>query len=333
MMTLLLNETTHIWMHICSLVLWILTILLITYLYIKQHKKSGQKKYFVMIPNSEMGYSDVPCVNSILDDNLNSSSTVQCRGINRKGEIINSLIIPKKIDGQDKIIDYLCIVNVDKDTQFQQVLLLTIRDSNSISYEGNEYHVIRCNLIKNEKEGEINAKEIAQEVQQSSIENQQDRAETIFKNDADTVGDEVENDMEELAALSTSYTSLMSDETFEILSQRIKRELDNPENICSPVFDMKTLVKLTNSNAKYVSIIIHDVYGDFFRSLLNKRRIELAKQKLDDVEKNGNKTIQSIALEVGYSSINNFINTFKKMEGVTPAVYQRNAINKYFKKK
>ncbi|MBQ2199336.1 MAG: AraC family transcriptional regulator, partial [Bacteroidaceae bacterium] len=44
-------------------------------------------------------------------------------------------------------------------------------------------------------------------------------------------------------------------------------------------------------------------------------------------------TIQSIALEVGYSSINNFINTFKKMEGVTPAVYQRNAINKYFKKK
>ena len=120
MMTLLLNETTQIWMHICSLVLWILTILLITYLFIKQHKKSGQKKYFVMIPNSEMGYSDVPCVNSILDDNPNSSSTIQCRGINRKGEIINSLIIPKKIDGQDKIIDYLCIVNVDKDTQFQQ---------------------------------------------------------------------------------------------------------------------------------------------------------------------------------------------------------------------
>ena len=131
MMTLLLNETTQIWMHICSLVLWILTILLITYLFIKQHKKSGQKKYFVMIPNSEMGYSDVPCVNYILDDNPNSSSTIQCRGINRKGEIINSLIIPKKIDGQDKIIDYLCIVNVDKDTQFQQVLLLTIRDSNS----------------------------------------------------------------------------------------------------------------------------------------------------------------------------------------------------------
>ena len=286
-----------------------------------------------MIPNSEMGYSDVPCVNSILDDNPNSSSTVQCRGINRKGEIVNSLIIPKKIDGQDKIINYLCIVNVDKDTSFQQVLHLTIRDISAMSYEGNDYHVIRCNLIKNEKEREINANEIAQEVQQSSIENQQDRAETIFKNDADTVEDEVENDKEELATLSTSYTSLMSDETFEILSQRIKRELDNPENICSPVFDMKTLVKLTNSNAKYVSIIIHDVYGDFFRSLLNKRRIELAKQKLDDVEKNGNKTIQSIALEVGYSSINNFINTFKKMEGVTPAVYQRNAINKYFKKK
>ena len=304
-----------------------------TYLYIKQFKKSGQKKYFVMIPNSEMGYSDVPCVNSILDDNPNSSSTVQCRGINRKGEIVNSLIIPKKIDGQDKIINYLCIVNVDKDTSFQQVLHLTIRDISAMSYEGNDYHVIRCNLIKNEKEREINANEIAQEVQQSSIENLQDRAETIFKNDADTVEDEVENDKEELATLSTSYTSLMSDETFEILSQRIKRELDNPENICSPVFDMKTLVKLTNSNAKYVSIIIHDVYGDFFRSLLNKRRIELAKQKLDDVEKNGNKTIQSIALEVGYSSINNFINTFKKMEGVTPAVYQRNAINKYFKKK
>ena len=333
MMTLLLNETTQIWMHICSLVLWILTILLITYLFIKQHKKSGQKKYFVMIPNSEMGYSDVPCVNSILDDNPNSSSTIQCRGINRKGEIINSLIIPKKIDGQDKIIDYLCIVNVDKDTQFQQVLLLTIRDSNSISYEGNEYHVIRCNLIKNEKEREINANEASQEKQQGSQEDLENRVEPITEDDPDNGEEFVANDMEELAALSTSYTSIMSNETFEILSQRIKRELDNPENICNPVFDMKTLVKLTNSNAKYVSIIIHDVYGDFFRSLLNKRRIELAKQKLDDVEKNGNKTIQSIALEVGYSSINNFINTFKKMEGVTPAVYQRNAINKYFKKK
>lgn len=333
MMTLLFDETTHVWMHICSLVLWLLTIILITSYFTRRNKKGGQKKYIAMIPNSEVGYSDVPCVNPILDYNPDPSSTVQCRGVNRKGEIVNSLIIPKKIDGQDNNINYLCIVNVDKDTQHQQVLHLTKRDSTTMSYDGNDYHVIRFDLIKDEKEEEINANEAAQQKQLISQEDQEDRTEPIEKDDTDAAEDLIGNDVEELSTITTSYTTIMSNETFDILSQRIKRELDNPKNICNPVFDMKTLVKLTNSNAKYVSIIIHDLYGDFFRSLLNKKRIQIAKEKLDDVEKNGNKTIQSIAFEVGYSSINNFINTFKKMEGVTPAVYQRNAINKYFKKR
>ena len=75
-------------------------------------------------------------------------------------------------------------------------------------------------------------------------------------------------------------------------------------------------------------MIINQKYGKNFRMLLNERRVELACEKIDDVEHYGNKTIQSISEEVGYNSSTSFIEAFKKIKGMTPYNYQKLAIRR-----
>ena len=88
------------------------------------------------------------------------------------------------------------------------------------------------------------------------------------------------------------------------------------------------LAKLVKSNTKYVSWVINEMYGRNFKSLLNERRVHEASKRLEDKEHYGSFTIQAIAEEVGYKSSNSFIQSFKKVVGMTPAVYQKLAYQK-----
>jgi YesN/AraC family two-component response regulator len=57
-------------------------------------------------------------------------------------------------------------------------------------------------------------------------------------------------------------------------------------------------------------------------SYINKVRIEKAKIKLEDQ----NLSIQAVASELGYESLNNFYKYFKLMTGLTPAAYRQDRI-------
>ena len=80
---------------------------------------------------------------------------------------------------------------------------------------------------------------------------------------------------------------------------------------------------MTNSNSRYVSQVINDVYGMNFRALVNDFRIKKAIIRMTDTENYGNFTIRAIAESVGYKSQANFINVFTKITGLKPSTYLR----------
>ena len=123
-------------------------------------------------------------------------------------------------------------------------------------------------------------------------------------------------------------TAYLSEEQIEILLRRINRVLDDELYIFNSEFSLNMLAKLVKSNTKYVSWVINEMYGRNFKSLLNERRVHEASKRLEDKEHYGSFTIQAIAEEVGYKSSNSFIQSFKKVVGMTPAVYQKLAYQK-----
>ena len=105
----------------------------------------------------------------------------------------------------------------------------------------------------------------------------------------------------------------------------IQEALSRQENIVNPAFSLDDLASIIGANSKYVSQAINSGYGKNFKSVLNEIRIAEACRRLEDVEGYGKLTIKAIAESVGYNSINNFIIAFKKIVGMTPSVYQKEA--------
>lgn len=91
--------------------------------------------------------------------------------------------------------------------------------------------------------------------------------------------------------------------------------------ISRPDFNLTMLADAVGSNTKYVSQVINESYGKNFKTLLNERRISEATKRLDDQQHYGNRTIQAIYEEVGYSNAVSFIRAFRKINGMTPSEY------------
>lgn len=117
--------------------------------------------------------------------------------------------------------------------------------------------------------------------------------------------------------------------------EQINRLLNNINNVMEDVtvisksdFGLNTLAQLVDSNTKYVSWIINDVYGKNFKTFLNEYRIREACKRLSDDEHYGNVTIQAIYQELGYNSAAGFIQAFKKVTGMTPSTYHKLVVDK-----
>lgn len=93
-------------------------------------------------------------------------------------------------------------------------------------------------------------------------------------------------------------------------------------------FSLNVLSQMVESNTKYVSWVINDVYGKNFRLFLSEYRIREACRRLSDYDHYGNMTLQAIYEELGYNSAASFIQAFKKVNGMTPSTYQRLMRNK-----
>ncbi len=82
------------------------------------------------------------------------------------------------------------------------------------------------------------------------------------------------------------------------------------------------LSKLLESNTNDVSMAINSFYGMSFRTLINKKRVGLAKQLLLN-EEYSRYSIAGIAEIVGYQNKSSFYKNFKDITGVTPSIFQR----------
>ncbi len=195
------------------------------------------------------------------------------------------------------------------------------------------YFFIRRRKRKNNTIAEVEKSAMVSPIEQEEVKTEEEvhEEETSYTSEKECDNHvESETDITEEAedAVEQRMTIAISDETYELITQRIDSILNQSEKICDSKFDLKKLVELTGSNSRYVSMIINQKYGKNFRMLLNERRVEWACQKIDDVEHYGNKTIQSISEEVGYNSSTSFIEAFKKIKGMTPYNYQKLAIRR-----
>lgn len=111
-------------------------------------------------------------------------------------------------------------------------------------------------------------------------------------------------------------------ESAQALVTQLKNLFDNPEVICNPELSLARLSELTGSNSKYVSQAINETFAMNFSSLLNERRVALARHKLVDPA-NSNLTIAAIAQSVGYKNQTSFIAAFKKIVGMTPSTFMK----------
>lgn len=93
--------------------------------------------------------------------------------------------------------------------------------------------------------------------------------------------------------------------------------------ISNPDLSLKTIADMAGSNTKYVSFVINKTYNKNFRTFINEKRIREACKMLADQEHYGNMTIQTIYEEVGYTNAVSFIRAFKKVNGMTPAMYKK----------
>ena len=115
----------------------------------------------------------------------------------------------------------------------------------------------------------------------------------------------------------------LNEEQRNRLLNSITTIMEDVSVISNSDFNLSTLADMVSSNTKYVSWIINKTYNKNFKTLLNEYRIREACRRLTDREHYGNMTIQAIYEELGYNSAASFIQAFKKVNGMTPSVYQK----------
>lgn len=103
----------------------------------------------------------------------------------------------------------------------------------------------------------------------------------------------------------------------------VSRIMEQSEAVYSPDFSLDQLSQLAGFNSKYVSKAINDIAGKNFRSFLNEYRIREAQRRL--LSNRHMFTNEVIGEQVGFRSRSNFIATFKRITGLTPKEYQRQA--------
>lgn len=108
----------------------------------------------------------------------------------------------------------------------------------------------------------------------------------------------------------------------EGLKNRITGYIDEHYNSTS--FSLSGMAEHFNITPSYLSRYFKECFGETFNSYVSRYKIEKAKQMLSET----NYAIKEISALVGYWDVNNFIKTFKRMEGVTPGQYRSNRAGK-----
>lgn len=118
----------------------------------------------------------------------------------------------------------------------------------------------------------------------------------------------------------------ISRDLHDTLLSRIKASLADAENICKPNFSMAELVRNVGSNTQYVSQIINEEYGKSFSIQLGDLRVNEACRRINASPlRYAGYTIEAVSAEMGFKSRATFNTAFKRVTGLSPSEYIRQA--------
>lgn len=124
--------------------------------------------------------------------------------------------------------------------------------------------------------------------------------------------------LEEEGQEEEDYLDYISRQAENDLFVKINRFFDSNKPFLDPDFTLMKFEEKVGLSGRYISEAIKDVTGMNFPQYLNQCRINYFKQKCANPEFYQDKTIDELAQQIGYKSVNNFYIHFKKIEGVTP---------------
>ncbi len=128
----------------------------------------------------------------------------------------------------------------------------------------------------------------------------------------------------EASRTNTRYrTSSLAEKEKLKIADAIRDIMENTLEFCNPDFSLDTVASLIGSNRTYVSQVINDVFKKSFNEYINPYRIHQACSLFRDTQNYGHYTMKAIAECVGYKSYTSFVNSFKKVTGITPSLYQK----------
>ncbi len=106
-----------------------------------------------------------------------------------------------------------------------------------------------------------------------------------------------------------------------LIFDKIKTHIQKYKGYLSPNFKLENVAKALSTNSKYLSQAINQNTGYNFLKLINKYRIEEAKNQLLSKE-NENLTLFGVALKCGFKNKSTFYKVFKEIEGRTPKEFK-----------
>jgi AraC-like DNA-binding protein len=111
------------------------------------------------------------------------------------------------------------------------------------------------------------------------------------------------------------------------LALRIRNTIDQAQQFTTPELKIADLATaLGEQEYKVTQCITRDLGYRNFNHLINARRIEHAKQALNDLQ-NQSRSISSISFDCGFNSIGPFNRAFKQEVGMTPREFRAQAVD------
>ncbi|MGK7392088.1 MAG: helix-turn-helix domain-containing protein [Candidatus Cyclobacteriaceae bacterium M2_1C_046] len=101
--------------------------------------------------------------------------------------------------------------------------------------------------------------------------------------------------------------------------EEVKAVLAKDKYYLNPSFKLNDLAELVNQPRHVLSKVLNDNYNISFNDFINEYRIRHAEYLL----KTTNDKLYSVALDSGFSNKVSFINNFKKIHNITPAVFRK----------
>lgn len=119
---------------------------------------------------------------------------------------------------------------------------------------------------------------------------------------------------------------LKTDDKKSELLEKIMTVMNDVDIITREDFSLSLLAELTDSKERYVSQVINEVLLKNFSTWLGECRVKEACKRIKDNSQYGHLTIEGIGQSLGFKSRSNFTTVFKKVTGLSPSEYQKQAV-------